>query len=279
MLLAKETGMGGGGSRWSDGTVQELMQRFLDAEVNRRLPRRHAEVYRGDLEALIRFLRPCGVKQVEEIEAAYLNEFIEECERQQTQGRGTPLRRQTVLRLLFGFAVGMGLLRPEENPAHYLKPRQLPAEELFDDASLALLKRTAALPTDGGENIRDRAFFRVMAVGGMWLGGMLALDLFDPADAVPYAISPEGVVRYRGRGGLTAHTFLDAETVRWVEIWVRERYRFVHGDAEPALWLSRQSRRILRPTIATRLRGHAELVGFSPVNSPLVARLDDQLLI
>ena len=200
-----------------------------------------------------------GVREIKKIRKSHLSRWFKGLA-ETADGEGA--RAAASVRLLFAYAVQRHLIAAGRNPLEGLAPFRLEEERLLTADERQRLDRLDMIPDDSFENIRDRVFLRVIEVSGVWLGGLVALDIYDPSNLQSHTILPEGVIRYRAGSGQTAVAVVDAKTMEWFDRWVAVRGDFFEGlVGSGPLWMSRRGERVRRASMAPRIRKLAAKCG------------------
>lgn len=244
------------GVRAGAGDLEGLIDNFLGSRDNQRFSRHARELCRERLGLWREAMAEEGAGDIKRVRKVYLKRWME------SLGEGVDtLYSVAFVRLLFGYAAQRHLLAAGRNPFESLPVQRLPESALFDDAARAALAPLDGIPDDSFENVRDRAFLRLMQVTGVWLGGLVGLDVYDPSNLSPYTILPEGVVRYRASSGQTVVAAVDATTMEWLERWMTFRETLLGPGMPGPLWVSRRGERVRRASMAPRVRKLATQYG------------------
>ena len=253
----------------SETPFDSFVSQFLHSRTNQRLSRRSQEVYQRDTATLVEHFVANGLEQFAEVKPVHIRQLVSQLIEVEEGRLLRAARTLSVARLLFSHAVGRLLVEETANPMLGMDPIRVDLEELSPGHSPEILNAISRVPNDTPENIRDRSLLRAMYVSGVWMGGVVALNCFHPSQPPLCTIFPEGVVRYRSKGGLVEHTIVDRETMEWMDHWLGTRHRLSADGREEAIWVTRQGGRILRATVAARVRKHAKLTQFNPITDHL----------
>lgn len=237
------------GVRLSSGDLEGLIDNFLGGRDNQRLSRSERERCHQLLTGWRSVMAEQGGVEIKKIRKVHLKRWLEALPEEPSS-----LYSAACVRLLFAHAVQRHRLPAGRNHFESLSPPRLSEEALLDDDQRVLLEKLEAIPTDNFENIRDRAFLRVAYVTKIWLGGLVALDLYEPGNLRNYTVLPEGVIRYRAGSGQTQMEAVDAKTMEWIEAWLEVRGNYLSGPPVGPLWISRRGERVRRASMAPRIR-------------------------
>ncbi|GAB6040062.1 hypothetical protein JCM17961_07350 [Endothiovibrio diazotrophicus] len=197
-----------------------------------------------------------GVNEIDKIRRSHLKRWLDGLAEEVSS-----LYAAAFVRLLFVHASQRHLLSAARNPFEGFPPLRLPEERLLSPALQKALEPLDGVPADSFENIRDRAFLRMMQVTGTWLGGVVGLDLYDPTALQHYVVLPEGVIRYRASSGQTVVAAVDAKTMEWLDQWLETRTALLGSQLSGPLWVSRRGERVRRASMAPRIRKLAMACG------------------
>lgn len=253
----------------SETPFDSFVSQFLHSRTNQRLSRRSQEIYQRDTATLVEHFVACGLEQFSEVTGGHIDALTRQIIDADEGEQARAARTLSVGRLLFSHAVGRLLVEEGANPMLAVRPIRVDIEELYPEHSPDVLAAIGRVPNDTPENIRDRSLLRAMYMSGIWMGGVVALNCFHPTQPPLCTVFPEGVVRYRSKGGLVEHTMLDRVTMEWIDQWLTARHRLSTDSHEEAIWVTRQGGRILRATVAARIRKHAKLTEFNPITDHL----------
>ncbi|GAB6041897.1 site-specific integrase [Endothiovibrio diazotrophicus] len=257
-----------------DGALSEtpfdtFIRQFLHSKNNQRLSRCSREIYQRDTQTLVEYFAERGLSEWSAVTPDHVAGLLDRVIESDRGQRARAARLLSISRLVFVYAVERSLIAEADNPLHRIPPIRVELGELRPDYPRSTLASLERIPADTPEHLRDRSLLRVMYLTGIWMGGVVAINLFTPALPPLCTIFPEGLVRYRSKGGSVEHTLVDRVTMEWLDRWIEVRHRLLIDSREPALWITRQGGRILRSTIASRIRKHAALTRVNPLTEHL----------
>lgn len=162
--------------------------------------------------------------------------------RRKGSGIATIQQRLSALRSFCDDLLRHGMLM--SNPARQVQapkaPKRLP-KNLDVDAMMQLLE----IPPNDPLALRDRAMFELLYSCGLRLAELVSLNVAD--------IHTDRELRVVGKGRKTRIVPVGKEAQRWLELWLTERSTWA-GASDPALFLSKQQRRISARSVQLRLR-------------------------
>jgi|SRR5690554_364925 len=162
--------------------------------------------------------------------------------RRKGSGIATIQQRLSALRSFCDDLLRHGMLM--SNPARQVQapkaPKRLP-KNLDVDAMMQLLE----IPPNDPLALRDRAMFELLYSCGLRLAELVSLNVAD--------IHADRELRVLGKGRKTRIVPVGKEAKRWLELWLTERSTWA-GASDPALFLSKQQRRISARSVQLRLR-------------------------
>jgi integrase/recombinase XerC len=220
----------------------ELLEDYLGRLA--RLGSRHTHAaYRRDLCAFQAHCESSGIARWADVDGASIRAYIGARHREGKLSARSLRRHLSAIRGFFDDLLKKRLI--EANPARGVRPpktgRRLP--RLLDvDAMAGLLDA----PADDGLETRDRAMWELFYSSGLRLSELVGLDVAD----VDFA---GGCVFVRkGKGGKARYVPVGVKALEAIGAWLEVR-RPLAGAARPALFLSRQGRRIAPRTVEMRL--------------------------
>ncbi|MGR9051718.1 MAG: tyrosine recombinase XerC [Gammaproteobacteria bacterium] len=220
---------------WLDAYIQQLL-------VEKRASPHTVSNYRRDLERLAEYCKQNGLHDWSKLRQSDLRAYIALRHRQGI-GSKTLQRDLSAVRSFFKFLLRNNIV--EINPALYVqapKPdRKLP-KTLNVDQVAGLLEAKA----DSMLEIRDWAMFELFYSSGLRLSELSDLNLpdLDIADATLTVRS--------GKGGKSRILPIGRKAVAALEQWLTHRCNLA-SEQEPAVFLSRQGRRLGQRSIQSRL--------------------------
>ena len=225
----------------------EWIERFCRHLAGERgLSARTVEAYRRDLLEFARYLE--SVRKEREwtsIEAGVVRGFVTWRHRQAVGGRSIQ-RSLSALRTFFDFCMREAVTT--RNPARSVSapkaPKRLP--KVLDT------DRTSALVELDGEDplsLRDRAMLELTYSSGLRLSELCSLDVTD--------VDLEGgLVKVLGKGRKGRVVPVGRYARKAIQAWLPERAALA-GPGEPALFVSRQGRRISARSVQSRFARRA----------------------
>lgn len=253
----------------NEAPFDSFVRQFLHSKINQRLSRRSQEIYQHDTQLLIEHLHAEGLERLPEVETPHIEALAAKVIELDEGSRVRAARVMSIARLLFAHGVGRSMISEHENPMNRVAPLRVELRELHPEENPGALPDIERIPADTPEHLRDRSLLRVMYLTGIWMGGLVALNRFIPSHPPLCTVFPEGVVRYRSKGGLMEHSLVDRVSMEWLDQWNTVRHRLSVDVGEEALWVTRQGGRILRSTIASRIRKHSATIRINPITDHL----------
>lgn len=197
--------------------------------------------YQRQLTQVVKALTKAEITAWQQVDVATVENIVMQW-RREGAGSSTLHQRLAALRTFFDYLVSRGELLA--NPAKVVKapkaPKRLP-KNLDIDSILQLLEFPAEEPLA----LRDRAMFELMYSSGLRLAELVSLDVAD--------IQPDRELRVTGKGNKTRIVPYGKEAARWLKQWLKER-RSWPGSDQPALFLSKQQRRLTPRSVQLRLK-------------------------
>jgi integrase/recombinase XerD len=161
----------------------------------------------------------------------------------------------SVIRSFYRYLHEEAIVTPD--PAKSLQLPRQPKRLHRDILAREELKRLLAQPDDSVLGLRDRVLLRIMALSGLRVSELVALDL-DDVD-----LDEREILVRSGKGGRDRLVFFDVGTRRHLYRYLRRsRPRLAAHDA-PALLLSVSGRRLGTVTPGRRLARHARAAGIA----------------
>ena len=195
-----------------------VIERFLDAAwAAHGLSRATLASYRGDLQALARWLRANARPPLPGARREDLFDYLAMRAEAGYAARSTA-RLLSCLRAFFAHAVASGLRR--DDPCALLQPPRLPRllPKALSEAQVTALLDAPDVATP--EGLRDRAMLELMYAAGLRVSELVGL----PATAVNLR---QGVLRVTGKGSRERLVPLGEEAQHWLERYL--------GEARPVL--------------------------------------------
>ena len=226
---------------------------FLDSLGQRRYSPLTIKHYRRDLDVLFSYCQGLSLAGAADKTAArpidhwhqfdeqHVRVFIAQQHRAGLGGRSLQ-RLLSALRSLFRFMLDQGLIR--NNPATDVKApksgRKLPALLDVDQIQQLLAGNDTDILA-----VRDRALMELVYSSGLRLAEVASLDVtaLDVADHT---------VRVTGKGSKTRVVPVGRQAIEAIRVWCLQRTGLA-GPEEPALFVSRQGRRLSHRAIQSRL--------------------------
>lgn len=197
--------------------------------------------YQRQLTQVLKALTKAEITDWRQIDVAVVENLVMQW-RREGAGSSTLHQRLAALRTFFDYLISRGEL--EANPAKVVKapkaPKRLP-KNLDIDSILQLLEFPAEEPLA----LRDRAMFELLYSSGLRLAELVSLNVAD--------IQPDRELRVTGKGNKTRIVPYGKEAARWLTQWLQERSSWPGSD-QPALFLSKQQRRLTPRSVQLRLK-------------------------
>ncbi|WP_455198400.1 tyrosine recombinase XerC [Kaarinaea lacus] len=211
-------------------------------ETERRLSPHTISNYRRDLGSLLDYCNSSGVTDWKALDAQHVRSWVARRHRQGLGGRSLS-RALSALRSYLQFLVRENHLK--NNVAKGIRapkaPRKLP-EPLDVDEMGQLLKASDNDPL----TLRDLAMLELMYSSGLRLAELVSLNLGD-------VDLRDGSVPVTGKGGKTRIVPVGRHAARALKDWLVQRNDLAKAG-EPALFVSRQGRRITPRAVQQRFR-------------------------
>ncbi len=177
----------------------------------------------------------------------------------------TVARKVAAAKSFFGFMVAEGKLK--KNPTENISSPKV-GKALPDAISISqvrqLISQPAGLSTP--EAKRDRAMLELLYASGMRASELVALNLGD-VDTSGHS------VRCFGKGHKERLIPIYPQAAKVVEEYITQvRSRFVHGDAEPALFVNQRGERLTRQGLWQILKAYAKSAGLGKEVTPHTLR-------
>lgn len=222
--------------------AREQLDDYLDRLARRASRHTHA-AYRRDLCAFQKYCESVNVAGWADVDAARIRAYIGTRHHQGKLSARSLQRCLSAIRSFFDDLLKKRLL--QGNPARGVRPpksgRRLP--RLLDvDAVAGLLDA----PAGDRLEIRDRAMWELFYSSGLRLSELVGLDVGD----VDFAAG--SVFVRNGKGGKARYVPVGARALEAIGAWLEVRSALT-GAVRPALFVSRQGRRIAPRTVEMRL--------------------------
>ncbi|MDF9391350.1 MULTISPECIES: tyrosine recombinase XerC [Methylococcus] len=222
--------------------AREQLDDYLDRLARRASRHTHA-AYRRDLCAFQKYCESVNVAGWADVDAARIRAYIGARHHQGKLSARSLQRCLSAIRSFFDDLLKKRLL--QGNPARGVRPpksrRRLP--RLLDvDAVAGLLDA----PAGDRLEIRDRAMWELFYSSGLRLSELVGLDVGD----VDFAAG--SVFVRNGKGGKARYVPVGARALEAIGAWLEVRSALT-GAVRPALFVSRQGRRIAPRTVEMRL--------------------------
>ncbi len=228
--------------------LQQTIDTYLETLASeKQLSRNTVESCRHDLDSFSRYLQQQQTTSWRQVTADMLRGYLALQHRRQGLSAATLQRRLSTLRSFFHYLLEQKLCTL--NPASGLKaPRS--GRRLPRPVSVDQLAGLFTVRNPGAIEIRDLAVIELFYSSGLRLAELVGLDIehLDLRDAT---------VRVTGKGNKTRIVPVGTQARHALQRWLEVRGGFctaVDKDAEQALFLSRQGRRIHPRTIQKRLQ-------------------------
>jgi integrase/recombinase XerC len=217
-------------------------QRFLDFLRNERRFSPHTlDAYARDLGALARFCHERDIAGWPALTPAQARAWVSALHRGGLSGRSIQ-RMLSAARAFYRFLRREGLIgtNPWSAVSAPKAPKRLPKTLSADETA-----RLVTLGDDTPLAARDRAMFELLYSSGLRLAELAGLDVGDLDLA-------EAEVRVLGKGSRQRLVPVGAQARAALRAWLVERAQWVR-DAEPALFVNRQGRRLSGRSVQARL--------------------------
>ncbi|CAI8740571.1 MULTISPECIES: tyrosine recombinase XerC [Methylococcus] len=239
----------------------EQLDDYLDRLARRASRHTHA-AYRRDLCAFHAYCDSVNLAGWADVDAARIRAYVGTRHHRGELSARSLRRLLSAIRGFFDDLLKKRLL--DVNPARAVRPprsgRRLP--RLLDvDAVAGLLDA----PADDGLETRDRAMWELFYSSGLRLSELVGLDVVD----VDFGAG--SVFVRKGKGGKARYLPVGAKALEAIGVWLEAR-RVLTGAGQPALFLSRQGRRIAPRTVEMRLERWRAKLGLSERVHPHMLR-------
>lgn len=252
------------------GDLETLARQYLAHLATRRYSANTLLAYRRDLEQFVGYMTGRDVTLIQLVTTRLIEEFTDALLMGEGNSPRTVQRKRESVKGMFRFAIARGLVPQAANPCDALTPvKVVPAKRVAPDAA-AIRALIEGIPADSPLGIRDRALFRLMFDAALRVGGVISLDVHDPANPPAHAVRPTGVVHYLAKGGKTKETVCDDVTLAWIARWLEARDRFARHTSPPALFLTDRGDRFTRHGILARLKLWGAKVGMPGIFNHLL---------
>lgn len=245
--------------------LADQVEAYLDhLRHQRRMSEHTLRAYGGDLADLLSFADDEGVRRAADLNYVKVRRFLSE---QRARGlKPTSIRRRTsAVRGLFQFLIKNGRL--EASPFTAIRSPKV-AKELPRHLPADTVGRLLAAPT-GTDFIahRDRAILEVLYGGGLRVGELTALDVFD-------VDLDEGIARVKGKGNRERLAPLGRFAVAAVRDYLP--HRAARRPLDDAMFLSakgpRPNTRLTSRGVRRLFSQYAAICGLPPELSPHALR-------
>jgi len=223
--------------------------------------------YRRDLEQFAGFCASRGIERLGSVTGAVVDDFIQALVQGEGVSQRTAARKLATARELFRWAVRRGIT--PNNPAELATPVRFVAEKQQAPTTERIVAMLEAIPAETPLDLRDRAMFWLMYDAALRCEGLASLDLFDPTAPPVHAVTPDGVVRYRAKGGTTRTTVCGERALEWLEQWLAVRDRFARRESA-GLFITRRGTRMTRATLDAAIKRHGARVGMPAIHCHLL---------
>jgi len=216
----------------------------------RHLSPRTLDAYRRDLDRFTAFCEEHGIGDWQAVDAETVRRHVA---RRHRRGLGSrSLQRElSALRSLFRHLLRQGVV--DHNPAADVQAPKA-ARPLPGTLDVEQVARLVSFPGDGPLDVCDRAILELFYSSGLRLAELLSLDQAAVADI------RQGRVRVTGKGNKTREVPVGRKAVVALEAWLQAR-PVLDRRGEPALFLSRDGRRLSPRAVQQRLRQRARQQG------------------
>lgn len=247
-------------------TIKQAVNHYLQRLRLRGKALNTLVAYGGDLGDFTEFADTQGIELVGLVGARLVERWLDRLGHRGLSRR-TQARKLVVLRQLVAHSVREGWLRhdPTQDSAITFNTEPVIAPEMGP-----LMRMLEQMPTEKAADLRDRAMFRVMLDGALRVGDLVGLDLAPvgrpPRRGVDMARLTVNTI---GKGGKAACVPINQRTATWLQDWLRVREALAR-EGEPALFVSRQGKRITRQQAHNRIRAVGERFGLPGLHCQLL---------
>lgn len=197
--------------------------------------------YRQQLETMAEYLVVLGLKNWEQVDAAWVRQLASKGMRDGMKASSIATRLSS-LRSFFDFLVLRGIMsaNPAKGVSAPRKQRPLPKNLDVDEVGQLL-----EVNEDDPLAIRDRAMMEVMYGAGLRLAEMVGINVKDLSTG-------RGEIRVIGKGDKERKAPYSGLAEEWVSKWLKVRSSLAHPD-EPALFVSKLGTRISHRSVQKRM--------------------------
>jgi site-specific recombinase XerD len=230
-----------------------MLQQDADAFIrdcrSRSLSRHTVAYYRRQISFLQAYCETQGVCKTEDITADLLRQYLISLEEGHNPG-GRHARYRAVKVFMLWFEREM---EPENwnNPIHKVKPPKV-SNEPIEGASIDQIKKMLATCDDGFIGLRDRAMLLFLLDSGVRVQELIDMNITNVLD-------DGSIVVEHGKGDKPRVTYIGYKTTKALRKYLRRR-----EDEEPALWVTREGKRVARKTVQGMLVRRSKAAGIPP---------------
>jgi integrase/recombinase XerC len=216
--------------------------------------------YARDLGCLLEFCRQQSIARWRDLDGRMVRAYVTRRHRQGIGGRSIQ-RNLSAIRAFYRYLNSNGLAAadPASGVATPKTPRKLPQALDTDQAA-----RLMEIPAHDVMAVRDRAMLELFYSSGLRLAELTGLNL----DSIDYG---DALVTVLGKGRKTRRVPVGRHAMHALRAWLQARSEFAGSD-QPALFVSRQGRRISARAVQMRLRHWAVRQGLATSVHPHMLR-------
>ena len=199
--------------------------------------------YRRDLQRFGAFLERRNITAWDAVDYNQVAGYAAERHRGGCKSR-TIQRELSSIRGFYQYLIGQGLA--QQNPAREVRaPRaDRPLPKTCDAETIDRMLRPG--DDDDGLQVRDAAIFELIYSSGLRLAELVGIDVDDLDLGQRHLV-------VTGKGDKTRHLPVGGKAVEAVRRWLKYRGDYCRDPGEPALFVSRQGRRISPRSVQSRL--------------------------
>ena len=248
------------------GQIEAACGRFLNAKSAHGAAANTITAYRHDLEQFAGFMLGRGIEVLTQVRPADVDAWTEALAQGESNSLRTVARKLSVAKSLFTWAVGQQLVT--QNTAALATPVKFRSAKVVAPGSEAIVRMLEGIDTSTPVGIRDRAMFQLMADSALRISAVRGLDLYEADDEPQCYIRPDGLIRYRAKGGKAkTSAATNPVTLRWIARWLEVRDSLARRIPSQALFISERGERMGRAAIHARIKLHGAAAGLPAISS------------
>jgi site-specific recombinase XerD len=234
--------------------LKEARLLFTEYETSRGLSRQTVARKTTELKRFFRHLGTRGMTDIRELKAADIEAYLIFLKEKGFASSTIATAHSTLVDLFFAlFRAGMILSNPMD-AVEFVLSEKGGIKEVFSQEEMRRLLDSIATHT--GFGVRDRAIFELMYVTGIRMGEVVKLDVRD------VDFSQDQILIRRGKGGKDRMVPLGRVAKEYLSAWAHKaRGWFSSSQAESALFLNNEGRRIPASTVRARLDKYLKACG------------------